>query len=95
MNINHYNPVRLMVRGSGNLRLRLLSAPGSSETDVDSEQLANITMSLTDKGFTDRLSNFSHVMAQLEVKITEIDETFRINQIIIGTKPTAASKPVL
>lgn len=86
--INHYGFVRLRVTGSGNLKMRLLSL---SETKT--KTLTPLTMtSSTDKEITKKC-NFTQQRAQLEIKTTEIDETFVISRIIVFIKPVAEAYP--
>lgn len=88
--IIHVNPIRLFVKGKGNLQLTLFSLD-----DVSSESLRNVAMvTATDKA-VDVLSNFKNQYAAIEGKITEFDEYFIIRTIIAFTKPSAASYPVI
>lgn len=88
--IIHVNPIRLFVKGEGNLMLTLFSLD-----DVASESLRDVAMlSATDKA-TDVLSNFKSQYAAIEGQITEISEYFIIRTITPFIKPSAASYPVL
>lgn len=86
--INHYGAIRLRVNGSGSLKMRLLSLD-----EVKTLSLVSFTLaSLTNKEPL-RLANFNEQRAQLELKTTTIDETFRISNIVIFVKPVATEFP--
>ena len=90
--INHYNAIRVRVKGTGDLRLRLLSLPDNNE--VQREQiLTPIDMDNIGRNIPTVLANFKEHAAQLEIKTTEIDEQFVINRIIIYVLPTETSYP--
>jgi hypothetical protein len=92
-NINHINAVRFRVLGSGNLRLRLLSLPDSSGDPIDTETLSSIVMSNNTAIEPTKLANFKQQRTQLELKTTEINETFKIVRIIIFGKAIATGYP--
>lgn len=88
--INHYGAVRLRVKGSANLRLVLYSLDEIKQNAL----LAVPIQSKTDVEPT-RLSNFTQQRAKLEIRTTEIDETFQISKIVVFVKPVAKSYPQL
>lgn len=86
--INHYNGVRLRVLGEGDLRMRFLSMSESIE-----QVLVPLTMETATARLKNKLANFKSESAQLEIKVTEIDEWFHIERIIIFAKPIYQSYP--
>jgi len=86
--INHFGAIRLRVTGTGNLKSTLISLDDTIEKD-----LANLAMSSAPNKFPTILSNFMQMKAQLELKITEINEAFEIREIHIYIKPTYTSFP--
>lgn len=86
--INHFNAVRLRVTGSGNLRLRFISYDNIAE-----KILTPIVMSATTNRLPTALANFMQPQAQLEIKVTDIGEYFKIDQLMIYTKPVFTSYP--
>ena len=87
-NISHFTGIRLRVTGSGSLRPTLYSLD-----DIRSEVLVAMTMSATTNIEPFRLSNFMEQRARLELKTTALNETFRINRIIIFAKPIFTMYP--
>lgn len=85
----HAVGVRMRVVGSGNLRTTLYSLD-----EVNSSTLANIAMQATTNREPTILANFTEQRMQVEVKTTEMDETFRIGKIIIFVKPVAEDYPI-
>lgn len=86
--INHYGGIRFHGTGAGNLRFRLFSLD-----EVKVSALMPIALRTKSVVEPTRLANFTQQKAKLEVRITEIDETFSINNIIVFTKPVAKSYP--
>lgn len=86
--INHFNMIRLRVTGEGSLKLTLRSLQNVREF-----QIADITMSATTDIQPFRLANFKSQRASLEIGTTSINEHFRINRIIIYTRPIEAEYP--
>lgn len=86
--VNHFNAVRLRVVGQGSLKLKLLSLQ-----DVQEQQLADLPMSLVTDTQPTRLANFTTQRASLEIKTTSINDYFRINRIIIFSRPVAVEYP--
>lgn len=87
-NINHFNAIRVWVTGSGNLKPKLYSL-----SDVKTKDLSPIVMEAAAYKQPTVLTNFSQQRAALELKTTEINETFAISRIIIFAKPVATSYP--
>ena len=86
--INHYGAVRLRVNGSASLKLKLYS-----KDEVKSSTLLPLTLSSLTNVEPNRLSNFTQQRAKLEIRTTEVDETFQICKIIVFVKPVAKSYP--
>lgn len=86
--INHFGLIRLRLNGSGNLRMRLWSLD-----QVKNTILVPIAMQTVTNVEPTKLCNFTQQRAQLEVRTTAIDETFKISKIVIFTKPVATSYP--
>lgn len=86
--INHFNMVRMRVNGEGTLKLKLHSLQS-----VRSEQLADIQMSETTDIQPRVLANFSTQRAALEGKTVSINDYFKINRIIIYSRPLFSEYP--
>ena len=86
--IVHITGIRFRVVGSGSLRLRLLS-----QDEIETQTLTALTLSATTNIQPLRLANFMQQRAQLEIKTTTINETFRINRIIVFAKPIFTMHP--
>jgi hypothetical protein len=86
--IVHFAGVRLRVTGSGNLDLEFLSLD-----NVNSQTLAALPMSATTAREPTRLANFISQRAQLKISTNVIDETFKINRIILFAKPIWSQFP--
>lgn len=88
--INHFNGARFRVIGEGNLQVATYS-PGGDNTDILVETLLPYAMSVT----TDRQPtlgmNGRQQRLSLEIKVTEIDEWFQINRIVVFMKPLYTS----
>jgi hypothetical protein len=79
----------MRVLGSGNLQLLLHSLDDSS----NSVTLTSIVLQATTNKEPTVLVNFIDQYGQLEIKTTEINETFEISKIVIFVKPTASGYP--
>lgn len=86
--INHFNMVRMRVTGTGNLRLTLFSL-----NDVKWQSLPDIVMSETTDIQPRKLANFKTQRASLQIGTVNINEYFRINRIIIYSKPIYSEYP--
>lgn len=78
----------MRVIGSGNLKLYLRSLD-----DIKNAILPIIPMQLTTDREPTVLANFVNQRAQLEIKTTEINETFNISVIIVYIKPVSTEYP--
>jgi len=87
--ISHITGIRLRVNGTGSLIPRFISLDG-----IESQTLISLTMSLLNDIQPTRLANFQKQRAQLELKTTVINEKFKINRIIIFTKPVFSEYPM-
>lgn len=79
--INHYNLVRLRVRGEGNLRVIM-----SAEDDLPQTEFLAIPMTATTGRLRDRLINFQAQYASLTLKTSDFGDYFRIDRIVIFAK---------
>lgn len=86
--INHYGAVRLRAKGSASLKLTLYSLD-----EIKQFSLLPIVIIANNNVEPNRLSNFTQQRAKLEIRTTEINETFQISKAIIFTKPVAKSYP--
>jgi hypothetical protein len=86
--INHYGAVRLRVNGSANLLLKLISLD-----EVKMRVLLPLVLQSKTYKEPTRLANFTQQRAKLEVRVTEINETFHISKIILFVRPVAKSYP--
>jgi hypothetical protein len=86
--INHYGAVRIRVTGSASLKLKLFSFDNVVQTTLIPITIINAT-----NIEPNRLSNFTQQRAKLEIRTTEINETFQISKIIVFIKPVAKSFP--
>jgi hypothetical protein len=86
--IQHYNAVRVRVKGSGNLRMTLYSLD-----EVYSQTLVPLVMNSTTNIAKTQLVNFTQQRAKLRIETTAIDEVFEFNQISVYVKPIYTSLP--
>jgi hypothetical protein len=84
----HFGSTRLRITGTGVLRQTLYSLD-----DVESYTVPTITMSATTNREPVSLTNFIQQRAYLEFKTTAINETFRIDKIVIYVKVVASGYP--
>jgi len=85
---HHVVGVRMRVTGSGNMDLYL--------TDLDNIQTQNlipITMAVTTRIEPFRLSNLQSQRIRLVGQVTEINEWFQIQRILLYGKPVAQEYP--
>lgn len=85
---HHIVGVRLRVIGTGELDLSLADLD-----DIQVQNLVPIVMSPTTRFEPLRLANFQSQRTRLVGKTTEIDETFKIQRIIVFGKPVAMEYP--
>lgn len=85
---HHVVGVRLRCTGSGTLKLSL-----SDLDDVQTQSLADLTLSATTRFEPTRLANFQSQRIRLTGKVIEKDEYFEIQRIIIFAKPVAVEYP--
>jgi len=88
LTILHFNAIRLKLNGSGNLKLQF-----QSSDDVVTQDLVPLIMQVSTNIHPTRLANFKQQHAKLRIYTTEINETFRINTIIIFVRPLFTSFP--
>lgn len=88
-NFLHITGIRLRVTGSGNLKSTFFSLD-----DVRSYSLVDLSLSSAPGRNLDRLANVPQEQrVYLELKTTEINETFRLNRIIIWAKQVSVELP--
>lgn len=86
--INHYGAIRLRVSGSASLKAAFYSLSELQQTTLAPIPVVSIT-----NVEPNRISNFTQQRAKLELRTTEINETFQISKIVIFIKPVAKSFP--
>lgn len=86
--INHFGAVRMRITGSGSLKCRLISMDTTTE-----QVLTSLTLQAQNARYPNQLANFNQQKAQIEIKTTELNETFLLRQILIYTKPIFNSFP--
>lgn len=86
--ISHFAAIRIRVNGAGDLQMTAYSLD-----DIRSKVLVPLTMSGTTRIIPTRLVNFMEQRACFELKTTEIDESFKINRIVIFQKEVFTSYP--
>lgn len=90
--INHINAIRPRIIGEGNL-LVAAYAPGGDNTDVLVETIVPYVMSATNTRQPVLLANVRQQRVSFEFKVTEINEWFQCNRIVIFMKPLFTSFP--
>lgn len=86
--IVHYTGLRMRVTGTGSLQMTMYS-----QDNIFTQSLSPFVMQTTTNIRPTRLMNFQHQRAALEGKTTVINETFRINKIIIFAKAVFQEYP--
>ena len=86
--ISHFAAIRIRVNGVGSLKMAVYSLD-----NVRSKTLVPLAMQSLNRIVPTRIVNFMEQRASFELKTTEIDETFRINRIVLFTKPVFTSYP--
>jgi hypothetical protein len=86
--ISHFAAIRVRVNGTGNLKMSVHSLD-----DVRSKTLVPLEMKTANRIIPTRLVNFMEQRACFELKITDFDEDFKINRIVIFTKEVFKSYP--
>jgi hypothetical protein len=87
-NISHFGAVRFRLVGNGRLQLRFVSLD-----EVNTQILMPLPIHPVTNREQTRLANFIDQRAMLEGKTTEFRERFRINRIIIFSKPIWTEYP--
>lgn len=88
-NFLHITGIRLRITGNGNLKATFFSLD-----DTRSYPLVDLIMASAPGRNLDRLANVPQEQrVYLELKTTEIDETFRLNRIIIWAKQVSVELP--
>jgi hypothetical protein len=86
--ISHFGTIRIEVDGNGQLRLAVYSLH-----DIRSKLMVPFTMTLKSRYSRTRIVNFMEQRASFEIKTTQLGEKFRINRLVIFTKPVYKSLP--
>lgn len=87
-NFLHYGAVRIRAVGRGNLRTKFIGYD-----EIETEVLAPLPMGATSWRNIQTLANFQGQAGRLRVEVTKLNETFRINHIIIFVKPMWTDYP--
>lgn len=87
-NISHFTAVRMRITGFGDLKMKMLSLD-----DVKTVNLTSITIPSASNIQPTRIMNFMQQRAAFRMETTEINEFFRVNRIILFTKPVFTSYP--
>lgn len=90
--INHFNGLRLRVIGSGDLQV-FTYAVGGDETDTLVETVLPYTMASTTKIQPTLLMNSKEQRLSIEIKITEINEWFQIQRMVLFYRPLFSQVP--
>jgi hypothetical protein len=90
--INHFNGVRVRVVGSGNLDVAAYVQNGMNTDSLDQTLVPYAMSTATHRQPTLGL-NVKKQRMSLEIKITEINEWFAINRLIVYMKPLYTSFP--
>lgn len=87
-NIVHFGGIRLRATGDCNLKARFYGLD-----DVESEVLVDIPVTPLNAREPFRLANFKGQRGVLELITTEINETFKINRVILFVKTLWSGYP--
>ena len=85
---HHVVSIRMRVTGSGNMDLAL-----TDYDDIQTQTLVPITMAATTRIEPLRLANFQSQRIRLVGNVSEINEWFQIQRILIFAKPVAQEYP--
>lgn len=85
---HHIVAVRMRVVGEGNLNLSL-----TDYDDIQTQNLVDMPMTPTTRFEVTRLANFQSQRTRLVGSVSEIDEWFRIQRILVFAKPVAQEYP--
>lgn len=85
---HHIVATRWRITGQGNLQISLTDL-----NDIQIQDLVSLPMEEKTRFEPTRLANFQSQRTRLVGKTTELNETFRINRIIIFAKPVAMEYP--
>lgn len=92
--INHYNGLRLRVIGAGSLQVNSYAFSGDNDNpDVLVETLVPYTMASATKVEPTLLMNAKEFRLSIEVKVTEINEYFEIQRMVVFMKPLFTGVP--
>lgn len=87
-NVSHFAAIRIRVGGFGSLRMKV-----SSLDDVRSKDLVPFQLTTASRVIPTRIVNFMEQRASFELKTIGMDETFRINRIVVYMKEVFTSYP--
>ena len=90
--INHFNGCRLRVIGEGDLQVAVYAPLGDNQDSLV-ETLIPYGMSPGTSRQPTLLMNTRQQRASLEIKVTEIDEWFQINRLVVFVKPLFTQFP--
>ena len=86
--ISHFAAIRIRVTGRGQLRMAVYALD-----DLNSKLLVPFKMEQLARYAPTRLVNFTDQRASFQIWVSNIDERFRINRIIVFTKNIYKSFP--
>ena len=85
---HHIVSVRMRVTGAGNLNLSLTDLD-----DIQTQNLVDMPMTATTRFEVTRLANFQSQRTRLVGSVSEINEWFQIQRILVFAKPVAQEYP--
>lgn len=86
--VNHFNMIRIRVVGTGSLKMSFFSLDNMKRQD-----LPDISMSARTDIQPRKLANFKTQRASLQIGTNNINDYFRINRIIIYSRPIYSEYP--
>jgi hypothetical protein len=87
-NISHFAAVRVRLYGVGSLKMKVYSLD-----DVKTKTLVPLPMVAKTRIIPTRIVNFVEQRASFEFKVTDLDEQFRIQRVVIYSKEIYTSYP--
>lgn len=88
-NILHFGAVRLRVQGTDNLQLNLYSLDNAAVTNLKAMPISPLP------GIEPtRRCNFKAQRARFKISVSNINEYFIINRVVVFVKPVASAYPM-
>lgn len=91
--INHFNAVRMRLKGIGNLKLTLESLGDEEGNPLEIQELIDIPMVPATNIQPTRLANFKQMRARLRFETTEFGEFLNLTRLVIFSKRVATGYP--